>query len=326
MKEFNPKNKKKILLTTVCLLLIFAVGIAAMHRWEEKNGTFSGDGEELQEVISFDGTDYIFNDDVKTFMFLGLDKTDDTVSQDSYNNNMQADFVMLLAFDTKNHTYSALQLNRDTMVEMPVLGVTGDVIGTKEGQLALGHTYGSGGKDSCINMRKTVSDFLLGVPIDGYVSLRMDAVPVINDSLGGVTVNVTDDFSGLDNTIVMGENFRLNGKQALTYIRARQGMKDNSNEQRMKRQQEYLSGLKSELEAHRNDDEFIGKLLLDINEYMVSDCSVNRLEDTFKKITDYEFGGIKTLEGDTEIGEFKEFYADGESVLSTVTGLFCEPK
>ena len=44
-----------------------------------------------------------------------------------------------------------IQLNRDTMTEIQILGVNGEPAVTMTGQLALAHTYGSGEEDSCEN-------------------------------------------------------------------------------------------------------------------------------------------------------------------------------
>ncbi len=308
-------------------MLVLALGITVMLKWEEGVGIFSGENaDEDAETIKYNGADYVLRDDIETFLVMGLDKFEGDADEDSYNNNMQADFLMLLVFDKAEKSYKALHLNRDTMVEMQVLGVTGDVIDTREGQVALSYTYGSGGKDSCVNTRNAVTDFLMDIHIDGYISMKMDAVSIINDAVGGVTVTVNDDFSGIDDTLVMGQEVTLKGEQALTYVRSRGGLEDSSNEQRMKRQQQYLEALRVKIDERSEDTEFIADVLVDINDYLVSDCSASRLESFFDAVADYDFNGVQELEGEIQIGEFKEFYADGESVLKTVTELFCEPK
>ena len=309
-------------------LITFTAAVFAMQKWENITGVFEGESfaepAESSEVIRFDGRDYSFKKKTETLLIMGLDKFTGTLSDKSYNNNTQADFIMLLVFDNSKKNYTALQLNRDTMIEMPIIGVDGKQIGTTVGQAALAYTYGTGGKDSCINTRDAVSSFLMGVKIDKYVSFTMDAVGVITDKVGGVEVLVTDDFSAIDDTLVMGKNVVLNSGNALNFVRSRGGLEDSSNEARMKRQQEYIVALHGKTAEKRGDKGFVVDTLISVNDYMVSDCSVNKMNDYFNKTTEYEFLGIRQLSGETQIGKNKEFYADGESLLSTVTELFCE--
>lgn len=85
---------------------------------------------------------------------MGLDKFEKNTSSESYNNDQQADFLILLAIDNNARTVEALHINRDSMAEINILGVGGQIVGTYVGQLALAHTYGSGDHDSCLEHTK----------------------------------------------------------------------------------------------------------------------------------------------------------------------------
>ena len=54
------------------------------------------------------------------------------------------------------------------------------------------------GQDSCRYQAKAVSNLLYGVSIDHFCSVTMDAVAVINDAVGGVSVQVMDDMTMVD--------------------------------------------------------------------------------------------------------------------------------
>ena len=154
------------------------------------------------------------------------------------------------------------------MTQIQILGVTGEPAGTFTGQLALAHTYGSGEEDSCENTVLAVSNLLYGMEIDHYVSLTMDGVALLNDLVGGVTVEVLDDFSGIDDSLVQGETVTLQGQQALTYVRSRGGLEDSSNLHRMERQRQYLGALQQQLKAAvQQEDGFTLDALLQLNEY-----------------------------------------------------------
>ena len=96
------------------------------------------------KTIIRDGVAYYPRQNITTVMLLGIDETGPVKSSGSYRNKGEADVVMLLILDQEDETYTVLALNRDTMLEMPALGLGGKDAGTFYGQLALAHTYGSG--------------------------------------------------------------------------------------------------------------------------------------------------------------------------------------
>lgn len=279
-----------------------------------------------REITYYDGTAYARREDLETVLLLGVDKFEGETPE-GYINNQQADFLLLLVMDKQNETCTPIQLNRDTMTQIQILGVTGEPAGTFTGQLALAHTYGSGEEDSCENTVLAVSNLLYGMEIDHYVSLTMDGVALLNDLVGGVTVEVLDDFSGVDDSLVQGETVTLQGQQALTYVRSRGGMEDSSNLHRMERQRQYLAALQQQLKAAvQQEDGFTLDVLLQLNEYMVSDCTVNQLSDLGDSLAAYQVRDILTTPGDAQEGEeFMEFTVDEAALQQLVMDVFYEP-
>ena len=68
-------------------------------------------------------------------LLLGVDKFEGETPE-GYLNNQQADFLLLLVMDKQHETCTPIQLNRDTMTQIQILGVTGEPAGTFTGQLA----------------------------------------------------------------------------------------------------------------------------------------------------------------------------------------------
>lgn len=201
---------------------------------------------DTRELTYYNGGWYARRNDLETVLLMGLDKYAET-EESNYLNNEQSDFLMLLVINKETGACTPIQLNRDTMTKIQILGVRGDVAGTFTGQLALAHTYGSGERDSCLNTAEAVSNLLYGVGIDHYISITMDGVAILNDLVGGVEVEVMDDFSSIDSTLVQGETVTLMGNHALTYVRTRGGLEDSSNLRRMERQRQYLIALQKKL-------------------------------------------------------------------------------
>ena len=320
-----------VLLVALCVLLY-----CGMRYIEMRGGDFQstagvstpGYAEENERpTVALGGNWYTPRENIETVLLIGLDKFQEEIEQeDSYRNLQQSDFLILAIFDHDAQTCTALQVDRDTMAQIHILGLKGEDLGTFEGQLALSHTYGSGGSDSARNTVRAVSDFLYGVEIDRYISFSMDAVAAINDSLGGVTVKVLDDFSQVDPTLVQGETVTLHGEQALTYVRSRRDMKDSSNVARMVRQRQYLSSLYAQTASYAEDHSGLADLVVSISPYIDSDCAAQQLYNLAGDVANYDLTEIQTIKGESKKGEnFMEFYPDEDALTQQVIQLFYEP-
>ncbi len=269
---------------------------------------------------------YVFRDDLQTVLFMGLDKFEAPVEEMGYLNNQQCDFLLLFVLDEKNQTVDVLHLNRDTMTEIRRLGVGGGNAGKFIGQLALSHTYGSGGSDSCLNATRAVSTFLKGVRVDHYVAMTMAGVAKLNDLVGGVDVEIPVDMTMVDPAFEKGATVHLEGEQALLFVRSRSALEDSTNLSRMERQRQYLSALYGKLlNAKDSDNNFTTRSLMEMTSYFQSDLSVNQLSSLADKMGDCELKPFTTIDGEAVKGEkFMEFYADEESLDAVVRTLFCK--
>jgi LCP family protein required for cell wall assembly len=213
------------------------------------------------------------------------------------------------------------------MLQMPALGLGGKPAGPFYGQLALSHTYGTGLEDSCENTRKAVSDFLYGVRIDHYVSMHMDAIAIANDALGGICVNVTEDFSAVDPSIPMG-SVTLRGQQAVHYVQTRREVGDQLNLSRLQRQREYMQSFLSTLQQRLDgDDGFVLETYDALSPYIVTDCSSTVLNSMLSHYKNYTPGKFVTPQGENVLGRtYYEFYPDKEALDALILELFYAPK
>lgn len=327
--SLEKDNVIKVVLISAIIIAFLAATLILVGILDKNYGIFP---EQMQEdkVLEYKGEDYVLKKDVETFLILGLDKMSQDTKGDSYNNNQQADFLVLMVFDNSAKTYSAIHINRDTMAEIEVLGLAGNKVGTVNSQIALAHTYGKGGSISNANTAKAVSKLLKDIKVNHYMSVTLDAVPIMNDLVGGVTVEVLDDFTDADMGLVKGETVTLTSEQALTYIRERQGTGEKTNVSRMKRQKQYIESMRDEIEkCIENDSEFLSDAVLKISDYMESDCSATRLQSIGKRLKSYEFVGLKEIEGEAKTvesddGAHIEFYPDEDKLMQMVVGLFYE--
>ena len=275
----------------------------------------------------YQGDLYTLRENVETVLFIGIDKYEDQLGEDdAYRNMQQSDFLMLLVLDHGAESCTALHINRDIMGEIRVLDIKGKPVSTYEGQLALSHTYGSGGKDSCENTVWTVSRLLYGTAIDHYIAFTMDAVPELNDAVGGVTVTVKGDFSAVDPELREGETVTLTGDQALTYVRSRRYLADSTNLSRMERQRDFLYSFYNEVKAQKESDSRLpAEIVMSISKYMTSDCSVSELSDIAESIADYSLDRVEDIEGESVRGKkYMEYYVDEKALTEQVLELLYE--
>lgn len=311
------------LIVLLCFVLIL-VALLLLHFWEKQQG-HSPSQDTPNSHVMYQGREYVRNPDLETFLVLGLDKMNEEKS-DSYSNDRQADFLVLFVFDKQEKNWSAIHINRDTMTSVNVLGVAGQTVDTVTQQIALAHTYGNGREVSCRNTSDAVSVLLYNLKINHYLSLTMDAVPILNDIVGGVELEILDDFSGIDDMLIQGETITLTGEHALSYIRARGGMVDSTNERRMVRQRQYMEALYKKASVERVNHNLSLEDLLSLSDYFVSDCTVNQLQTLFDNLFSFSFEGIRTLPGSSVAGDqFMEFYPDEIALQQFVIETFYVP-
>lgn len=334
-KTRKDKKRKFLKYAALAFLVVFFISGALLFLsiWEKQQGNFPVyDSEEI--VVEFNGKDYVLKENVETFLVLGLDQTEETASEDSYNSNRSADFLMLFVFDNNAKKFSAIQINRDTMASINVLDIGGNKINSVTKQIALAPTYGSSQRVRCRNTMDAVSALLLDSKINHYVSLTMESVPILNDLVGGVDVTVLHDFSGIDDTLKKGQKVSLKGEQALRYVQSRSGLEENDNISRMERQKQYISAFYNKaIESAQSDEDFIVNAFSELskqvgsNKIIDSDRSVTQLQELAKKFTEYEFTGVQSIDGDSKKGEeFMEFYADTDSIKKITIENFYEIK
>ncbi len=278
--------------------------------------------EDTDGLLYYENTWYAPKDSLESILILGIDKKLMNSSEDRQNSR-QADYLALLILDKETQTFRILHLNRDTMTDIPQTDITGREYRTIYAQLALAHTYGSDDRARCRNTVNTVENLLYGIEIDHYLSLTMDAVPILNDSVGGVELQLMDDFTDLDESFIKDAVVTLYGEQALAYVQARGSLEDSTNLHRMERQRQYLSAL---LEKYCSMNmENTTETMMQINEYMVSDCTIDQLSRLLEKLGSYTYGGILTLDGEAVRGEeFMEYYINESAVQKLVVELFYE--
>ena len=316
----------------LAVLTLSLMGALLRSLWEGGTRTSepAGELEDEGELILYEDNWYAPREDLETILVLGLDRSeqDDIGTTGDY---AQSDLLLLLVLDREAGTYKAIQLNRDTMAEIQDFDDYGRPKGSYTAQLALAYAHAQAytGNDKIASMAAmdAVSGLLYGVDIDHYITLTMDGVIALNDLVGGVEVEIQDDFSAIDPTLVQGERVTLLGRHALNYVRARWYVGDSTNLERMERQQTYLLALLDKVSALAGEDsDALLSGLVEINEYMNSDYTAEQLTNLLETVSGFRMERASMLEGEAvRVGDIMEFRVDEDALRRLVVEDFYEP-
>ena len=298
----------------------------------------AGGEEPLQPgELRYQGKTYTYKHDVLTLLFMGIDKTGETEASSDLYAGGQADALFLAALDPGEKKISLIGINRDTMTEISVYDRNGLYAGTQTAQIALAHAYGDGLEKSCEDTVEAVSRLFYGLPIHGYCALNMEAVAILNDAVGGVDVIIPESAAGADMAIdgaryrtgwETGQQVRLMGNDAYTFIRYRDTTVAQSAEARLERQKTYLQAFVGQaVEAMKGDLTLPLTLYKAISPYMVTDITAQEAVHIASEAVSYCFSAesLYSMTGEVRMGEvFEEFYPDETALYELILQVFYE--
>ena len=273
-----------------------------------------------------------YNEDILTFLIMGIDKMGKVQAVDMGIDGGQADLIILAVFNPHTKNTSLITINRNTMTEIDVYDDNGEYIGSGKGQICLQHGYGDGAEISCERMKKAVSNLFYNLPVHGYFSINMGAIKAINSAVGGVTINLEEDFQaerdGIKASLQKGSN-TLTDDQAHVYVTYRDTTEFDSATNRLNRQKKYIAAFISKLREETAKDITVPiKIYNELSPYIVTDITVSEITYMASNTLDYtfDFDNIYSLEGTTVIGktEHEEFSYDPDQLYDMIIDIFYE--
>lgn len=334
--ERSRKNKKRREAITlvgyiVFIALILAGAVILVGFLTKDNDDQPDDaGQIYTRSVEYNGETYAPRSGVETVLFIGYDNTSD--AEESMTDFDQSDLLFLVVIDKRNGKYTTIHIDRDTITPVIELTSEGKEVGEKEMQITLAYSYGRDAKMRSTNAKLAVSRLLNGdrsnryVTINHYVTFGMDSVPVLNNVVGGVSVEVPIDIDDDLRKTAPGEKIVLTDDQALRYVRARESLSDPTNESRMIRQRNFIESFIKLFGAKVNSDEdFITNVVeKDLANKILSD-DINRISELAGEAVKLKNAGYLTLEGEHKMGErFMEFYPDKDALTKMVLDVFFE--
>lgn len=285
--------------------------------------------EQWQEGwVKYQGEIYTYNEEILTFLIMGIDKENDVEEVAEGTDGGQADAIFLVTLNPKDKSIKVVGINRNTMTDIDIYDDNGEYVSTVKSQLAIQHGFGNGMEESCEYQKKAVENLFYQLPIHGYAAVNMSAVATINDAVGGVDITVPADVAGITEDFVEGSKLHLMGENAFWYVKYRDTDVFGSADMRLDRQKTYLSGfIEAAKQAVHKNISVVIDLYQAVKPQMVTDISLDEAVYLAPVLSDYEFSrdNFYILEGETVMGEqYEEFYPDEDAMLGMILDIFYE--
>lgn len=334
-KENSRKRNRIPFLVLLIILAVILVSIVLMM--PRRSGPQSNDNELYTDVIddglekwqegiiSYEGKDYIYNQDIKTYLIMGIDKDGKVEAETDYTKGGQSDAMFLLVTDASDKTISIISIHRNTMTRIETCSVEGKVLGYKEAQICIQHGYGDGKNLSCVRSVDAVSYLFYNLPIQGYLAMNMGGLPTMNDGVGGVEVTVLDDLSSVSRGVNLkkGQTITLDGDEAYIYLRGRDTDEFDSATNRLKRQEQYITAYMKKLETiAARDTSAAVEIYESLSDYMVSSIDFASL---VSEISDYSYTAeqMYSIPGEVVMGKvYEEYHVDEDAFYEMILDIF----
>lgn len=340
LEKHRLRRWQKVLAMVLALILVLVAGFAGsfffLRAKGEKNlktqvpETAESAPEEEREgiFVTYKGKEYKYNENIINFLCLGIDK--DVPIEEKRTGDIEglADAVLLASVDVEDGLVQLLAIPRDTIVPVKVMDSQGRFERNENVQITMQYAYGRTAKESCELMTDTVSNLLFRLPIQRYCSINFEAVPTLNDAIGGVDVDVLEDIYGEHCTLYAGTTEHLEGYEALDYIRWRDEWVAESSMGRLERQKQYMSNYFNQAkDAVKKDLTLPVKVFQELDANMCTNITVEDITYLVPELLDITLDteNIAMVPGEVVQGEeFEEYHVDDDALKDLVISRYYE--
>ena len=287
---------------------IHSLGDFGEEKWNEGRVLYQGKQDQYKSGL-------------QNYLFLGIDNDDAVAPAQDGISGGQSDAMFLVVTDRNKQEINVIAINRNTMVPVDVYDREGNYLMRMDLQICLQHGYGDGMKLSCLRSVEAVNRLFTGIPISGYLSLNMGGLAAVNDAIGGVEITPLESIKRGDIVISKGKPVNLNGEQAYAYLRTRDVNAFGSANDRLARQQQYITAVMDKLLA---DPGKANKVYEAGADYIVASIDLPKLVNDAKDMTFTE-KNMYSLPGTTEFkDEYEQYHVDEDGVIQLILNIFYE--
>ena len=293
----------------------------------------SGQEKWQEGVVAYQGKEYLYNTDIKTYLMMGVDINGPVQQSSDYTQGGQSDALFLLVVNNKTEQLQVISINRNTMADIELCDEEGIDMGPLKTQICLQHAFGDGKRLSCSKTVDAVSGLFQNIPISGYLAMNMGGIPQMNDAVGGVEVTVLQDISfpkaGVD--LKKGKKVTLDGMQAYYYLHGRDTEEYDSATKRLQREEQYIVAYMDKLKkvSTENPDQ-VTEIYNSVSDYLVTSVDFTSMIEqlmnySFSEDQMYTVPG-KTVEGKPIDGKrYEEYHVDEDAMEELIMKVFYTP-
>lgn len=302
---------------------------------EETEAAMEEEAQWQDGWVRYKDKTYAYNEDIMTFLFMGIDKNDDVEEVAEGTSGGQADALFLLVLNPHDKSIKVIGINRNTMTDVDLYNEDGAYMTTITAQIAVQHGFGNGMEESCEYQQDAVKKLFYNLPIHGYCAINMSAVIPLTDMLGGIELEAIEDVRSSfpedagAYVVRSGEQARLDGRQGYSYVRYRDINIAGSSDMRLKRQKQFLEEVIGSVKTETKKDISIPvKLYNAVESQMVTNVTIDEVTYLASIAIDYSFDKEQFyfLKGETVQGEkFEEYYIDEDALYEMILDIFYEP-
>lgn len=280
--------------------------------------------------VKYNGQIYAYNEDILTFLVMGIDKNRDVKEVEEGTNGGQADALFLVVLNPHDNSLSVIGINRNTMTDISVYDDNGAYVNTIKAQITVQHGFGNGVEESCEYQVNAVQHLFYEMPVHGYAAINMSAIGPLTDMVGGVDVVALEDIKSGNSTVIKeGEEVHLEGDLAFAYIHNRDTKEFGSADHRLERQKQFITTYLQKVKQKTKEDiGFPISVYQSIAPQTVTSLTVDEMTYLVSIAKDYSFNEnyLYTLKGETKQGDvFEEFYVDETDLFELILKVFYEP-
>ncbi|MGV3095043.1 LCP family protein [Staphylococcus borealis] len=292
MKKKSPVFKIIVgLLIFLLILVAVVVGylfIKLKSLNDSVNTLLNRSHSELRKTSTKEG-------DPMTVVLYGIDSDSQRAKE---NSGQRSDSIVLMSINPDEKKTVMVSVPRDTRAKIVGHGTTEKI----------NHAYAYGGPDMAVKSL----EHLMGVPVDHYISINMDGVKTVVDEIGGVTLTSNGSFTTRDSSntyqFTKGKEYKMDGKEALAYMRSRKEDGAGGDEGRQLRQQQVITAVAREAFSVNSVTKLNGifKAAQDNLKTDLSFVQLNRFKSDYDKAQD----NVErlTINGQNALGDDNLYY------------------
>ncbi|MFD9729450.1 LCP family protein [Streptomyces sp. NPDC059072] len=287
------RRKKALMITSGTLALLLIGGATAGYLYyEHLNGNIN------VTDIGRTGTGGFKKDQAINILVIGTDKRSGAGNEGYGDKDSvgHADTTILFHIAKDRSNATALSIPRDLITDIPTCptkqpdGSTKEIRGTKGTRFNT--SLGQEGRDAGCTMR-TVKE-VTGIEVDNFMMVDFNAVKTLSTAVGGVPVCLEKAVDDKDSKLKLdkGEH-RLQGEDALAFVRTRHAFGNESDLDRIKTQQQFLGSMMREMKSKETLTS--PKKFFSLAEAATKSLTVDQGLGSIKKLTDLA-GELKDID------------------------------